>query len=155
MEGNDVAIANEEAPEQIRRRRSYYIIAAIVFILWILSDSSINDVWSNGPKSEDETTHMQNFPNTTLVMQTTAIPFVQLKNTLASVLWEAIDAFVNSTYAPNITTTYFGVSLICDFRCIVLANAFTVLVHDTTFPRHPASHHLYLFIIVHPCLRNK
>lgn len=110
MEGNGVAITNEEAREQTRRR-SYYIIAGIVFILWVLSDSSISDPWSNYSKSEEQANQLQNIVNTTLVMQTTAIPFSQLKNTLASVLWEAIDAFVNSTYAPNITTTYVGVSL--------------------------------------------
>lgn len=107
MDVNGVAITNEEAREQTRRR-SYYIIAGIVFTLWVLSDSSIGEAWSNDSKSEEQANQLQNFVNTTLVMQTTAIPFSQLKNALASVLWEAIDAFVNSTYAPNITTTYIG-----------------------------------------------
>lgn len=131
MEGNGVALTNEEARET--RRRSYYIIAAIVLVLWILSDSSIDNLWSNEPESEAETDHMQNFLNTTLVMQTTAIPFSQLKATLASVLWEAIDAFVNSTYAPNITTTYVGVSLLYFSSHHVSKRVHNASIHDTTY----------------------
>ena len=97
--------ANEETEEQITRRRSYYMIAIILLVLWGFSGSDIK-LWSD---SKDEPTHAA--VNTTLMIQTTAMSFAQLKNTLALVLWEAIDAFANITYAPNITTTYVGVSL--------------------------------------------